>query len=248
MGGEKREGTVKNGTIDQEGTGRYNLPGEGSYGELVRDKLSTSPVKQYEAGTYLFRAGQSAECFYLVKSGRIAQYKGETRISELGPKRFLGMRTFLLRGRFETTAQTTEPSEIVELGLVFLRDFLKRPEAVLAFLREQEQELFRLAEAGAKREMMFTAVRQQMSVLEAQLRRGGNSETTSHERAAKVLQLVRQDVLQASATLDSLARNEPAVWKTLEASEAFTQLFLAVKGAAGHLESADFSSRSDRRS
>lgn len=229
-------------------TGRYDLPGEGSEGELIQRKMTTSPVKIYGAGEYLFHASQHADCFWMIKSGRVAQYKGETRLNELGPRRFLGMRTFLLEGKFETTAQIVEPSEIVELDLAFLKDFLSRPEAVLAFLREQEQELFRITEAGRRREVMFAALRQRVDTLEDEAKRGGQTGAPSIQgRAERILQLIVPEIKQASVDLDTLARDEPALWRSLQENDTFARLFLAVKNVATHLGSADLSSRSNRQ-
>lgn len=229
-------------------TGKYDLPGEGSEGELIQARIKKSPVKDFGAGDYLFHAGQLAECFWMIKSGKVAQYKGETRINELGPGRFLGMRTFLLEGKFETTAQIVEPSKIVEFDLAFLKEFLSRPEAVLAFLKEQEQELLRIAEAGRKREVMFSALQQKITTLEEEIKRGGKGGGAGTQgRAEQTLQLIRSEITQASVDLDDLARNEPVLWKSLQENSTFLRLFLAVKNAAGHIDLADLSSRSSRQ-
>jgi len=227
-------------------TGRYELLGEGSEGELIAKKIREASIKKFEVGKYLFHAGQPATCFWMIVSGRVAQYKGETRINEMGVRRFLGMRTFMLKGKFETTAQVIEPSKIIELDQAFLRDFLKRPDALLAFLGEEEKELSRLAEAGRRREAFIAASRQEISRLEEQLRR--DVKATAGNGAANMLTLqeVQVKVTIASQALDELSRDEPALWKALQDNEVFVRLFDAVKDAAGELGGMDLSSRASR--
>lgn len=246
MGEGSKNDTPSGEDLTSGATGRYNLPGEGSEGELLLKKIKEASVRTYEVGEYLFHAGQAAECFWLIKAGRVVQYKGDARLNELGPRRFLGMRTFLLGGKFETTAEIVEPSEIVELDLVFLKNFLSRPEAVLAFLKEQERELFRIAEDGKRREVLFSAMRQQIALLEEQAKRSSAAGSAS-AGAELLLRLIRPDIERASTALDVLAREEPVLWRSLEGNETFMRLFLAVKNAAGRLGAADLSSHSERR-
>lgn len=229
-------------------TGRYKLPGEGSEGEFLAKKIREASIKLFKAGDYLFQAGQQVTCFWMIVSGRVAQYKGETRINELGANRFLGMRTFMLGGKFETTAQVTEPGKIIELDLAFLKEFFKLPDAVLAFLKEEELEIDRLAEAGRRREILLSATKQEVARLQEQLRRDVKATPGNGVAGAMlVLQQAKREIDQASQALDELARSEPALWKSLQDSEVFIRLFLAVKNVAEKLGGADLSSRAGRR-
>ncbi len=227
-------------------TGRYDLPGEGSEGELLARKVREASIKKFEVGEHLFHAGQPATCFWMIRSGRVAQYKGETRISEMGPNRFLGMRTFMLGGKFETTAQVIEPSKIIELGQAFLEDFLKLPTAVLAFLKEQELELFRLTEAGRRCDIFLVAAREENTRLKEQLKRGVKATAGNGAVGELTLQEVKAKVNAASKALDDLAKSGSVPWKVLQKEESFLLLYLAIKDAAEKLGGIDLSSRASR--
>jgi len=228
-------------------TGRYDLPGEGSGGELLAKQIREASIKTFKAGDYLFHAGQEATCFWMIVSGKVAQYKGATRINELGARRFLGMRTFMLPGKFETTAQVTEPGKIIELDLAFLKEFFKLPDAVLAFLKEEELEIHRLAEAGRRREILLSSTKQEVARLQEQLRRDAKAAPGNGVAGAVlVLQQVKSEIDRASQALDELARNESALWKSLQDSEVFVQLFLTVKNVAEKVGGMDLSSRASR--
>lgn len=227
-------------------TGRYDLLGEGPTDEDLQKRIREASIKKHEAGAYLFHAGQPATCFWLIVSGRVAQYRGDSCISELGPGRFLGMRTFMLEGKLETTAQVVEPGKIVELGLEFLKDFLTKPDAVLAFLREQERELFRLTEAGNKREVLLAGLRRQVAILERAAKADGQVGGANRSGAEQPLRTLLAQANQASDDLDVLARDEPVLWKALQGNEVFLRIFLAVKDVAEKLKKLNPSSRASR--
>jgi CRP-like cAMP-binding protein len=84
------------------------------------------------AGTILFKAGDPAEFYYLIKSGRIgtsqpARHGQKTAPTKLGPGEGLGETSLINHGRYEITATALEDSQVLRISKGEFLTLLVRP-------------------------------------------------------------------------------------------------------------------------
>lgn len=152
-------------------TGRYELPEEYSafLGKFRERAEKIGWARSFVAGEWIFHAGEVPEECWLITEGRVAQFRGDTRISELGERRFLGMRAFHLRVPHTTSAQAIVPSVLVKIGGDFYEGLLTNPDFVRITIQQQEEEIQRVGEAATKYRAQLEATQREIFILQRSL-------------------------------------------------------------------------------
>ncbi len=165
--------------VPNDDTGRLEVPA--NYDEFLDTLLSMAEqrgwAKTFLAGEWVFHAGEIPEECWLIGTGRIAQYRGETLVSEFGPRRFLGMRAFHLQAPHTTSAQAVEPSVLIRIGGEFYQRLLTHQEFVDVTIKQYEQEVQRVGEMATKYRAHFDAAQREIAILQRSLE--------SYEKGAK---------------------------------------------------------------
>lgn len=77
----------------------------------------------FRAGDVIFREGDQADAFYVVRSGKIRISQGDTVLDDLGRNAFFGEMALIDDGPRSATATALEESECVQISAA---DFAKR--------------------------------------------------------------------------------------------------------------------------
>lgn len=78
---------------------------------------------QFKAGEIIFREGDVAAAFYVIRSGKVRITRGDTVLDEMGRNAFFGEMALIDEAPRSATATALEPTECVEIGG---EDFNKR--------------------------------------------------------------------------------------------------------------------------
>ncbi|MBI5071932.1 cyclic nucleotide-binding domain-containing protein [Candidatus Falkowbacteria bacterium] len=241
-------------TLTGNKTGRYELPLDDPdfLGELFRTAEEEGLAKTFQAGEWIFHAGEEPEEYWLIGKGRVAQYRGGSDtgscINELGPRRFLGVRAFHLGMPHTTSAQAIEPSTLIRIGGSLYGKLLKVPRFVYLVIQQQEKEICEVSDAVLRSRVDLEALQREVATLRRDIERyekmspeqlaqrnvrAGVAERTLHLLAPDLVGLDK-DVAELLATLP------PEVLKAVRNNLVFGRIFAAITRCRNQVRPLEF--------
>lgn len=235
-------------------TGRYELPQDdpGFLDKLLKATEEDGLAKVFQAGEWVFHAGEEPDEYWLIVKGRVAQYRGGSDtgscINELGPRRFLGVRAFHLGMPHTTSAQAIEPSTLIKIGGRLYSKLLRIPQFVYIVIQQQEKEVCEVSDAVLRGRVDLEALQREVATLRRDIER---YEKMSPEQLAqrnvkagveeRTLRLLAPDL----AALDNwvaefLATLSPGVLKEVRNNLVFGRIFAAITRCRNLVRSIEF--------
>jgi CRP-like cAMP-binding protein len=244
-------------TLTGNKTGRYELPLDDPefFEQLLKAAEESKLAKVFQAGEWIFHAGEEPEGCWLIGSGRIAQYRGESSagncINELGPRRFLGVRAFHLGMPYTTSAQAVEPSSLIWIGGPFYSKLLKSPQFVYLVIQQQEKEICEVSDAVLRARVDTEAFRREINQLREEVIR---YEKMSPEQLTqrdvrtsvteRTLRLLAPDIVELKKDAGAFLRElPPEALKAVRNNLAFGRIFAAITRCANRVRSIEFTRR-----
>lgn len=238
-------------------TGRYELPLDDPdfLGKLLIAAEEDGLAKSFQAGEWIFHAGEEPEGCWLIGKGLVAQYRGgdsaSNCINRLGPRRFLGVRAFHLGMPHTTSAQAVEPSTLVWIGGSFYSKLLRNSQFVYIVIQQQEKEICDVSDTVLRARVDTEALERQVSSLQGDVAR---YEKMSPEQLAKkdmragvaerILRLLIPDFeVLNSAVTELLKTLPPEALRAVRNNLAFGKIFSAITRCRNVVKPLEFTRR-----